>query len=179
MRNLVRTIVVSVLATLALSAPASAEVAPFIGTQHWDSCTAIAWEYDGSPRWRSSWEAAVARVSAVTGYTFVEAGPDAAANIAVTWGDVDQDHLAETRSITYGYYANIRIDLGTPQYLRGFRRHGRLVRMSAIMMHELGHSLGLGHAQEAGLLMSESISVKHMKPDDVAAFRSLNTGCVG
>ena len=141
---------------------------------------------------QEAWRVRVLRAMAAwntanTGFTFSEVAESFPNNpcheydglsIILTDGEVcpgDRPLSSAGRFGLTGYeQARIYINIGLGRYSRGaFSGY----RITPLLIHELGHALGLGHPDEAGqevvAIMNSVFDVETVQPDDIAGARAL------
>jgi hypothetical protein len=134
---------------------------------------------------------AMARVSELSGLELVYVGPsserpddwearmsggglEAYPPVLVSWSDEDETPgladnvvgLGGSYSLRGGDYAQERyltgsVELDGPDLNDVYEREGGAADVRAVIMHELGHLLGLGHVQARGELMSDANDGQH------------------
>jgi hypothetical protein len=167
----------------------------------YQSCMPITYAVDDTmsvPGGQQFVDEAVARISAATGLRFVNEGttslgpgnhqvPDA--TLLIAWTDPARVHelagdtvgVGGSRSARLGdvglrYYVSGQINLDAPDLADMLERNGP-ASVRAVVMHELGHVVGLDHVQDRHELMNEkNVGATDFGPGDLRGLALLGKG---
>ncbi|WP_205471570.1 matrixin family metalloprotease [Nocardioides sp. SYSU D00038] len=161
----------------------------------WDPCRAIPYAVntDGAPTgWRALLEAALAEVSAASGYVFRDTGTTANRTLATPSDPVlvlcsHQGRRHDLQGSVAGLGGPVATDVqGLARWTSGgvildqaeyqqLEREGDEVAARMILVHEILHVLGLGHVDDEDQLMNASyVGQDRLGDGDVAGLRALH-----
>lgn len=160
-------------------------------TRRWPECKTLTWSYlpegEVSPATRPAVEEAVALLSTSTGLALSEAPLGTEADIVIRWsGEPDGKRLgiaAVSFRPTPETIGTAEVTLYGPtveKWLQDASSGAEVRSLSALVFHELGHTVGVGHSDEKGSVFAPQTAVHwngKLTYADAAALRSANPGC--
>jgi hypothetical protein len=168
----------------------------------WDHCTAIRYQVNpqGAPdNWRELVDGAFDEIAEHSGFVFLDAGETANRTLAGTyrpgstrgepiliiWSSQGRMHNLQGSTVGLGGGAMIEVK-GVPRLVTGrvaldAEAHSRTYdpmptrSQQLILMHEIGHVLGLDHVDDSRQLMNASyVGQDGLGPGDVAGLKALH-----
>ena len=130
---------------------------------------------------------AVTQAAAMTGLELRTSTTNSAATqMKIAFRHEDHDHglegsaigIARTQSVQSGsmtYIASAEISLEIEWFADSIGPQHDVATM--VVLHEIGHSLGLGHATDSGSILYHSAGATAPSDSDRQAFNALNVGC--
>lgn len=168
----------------------------------WDHCTAIRYQVNpagGPDNWREVVDGAFDEMAANSGFVFLDAGETANRTLAGTynpgatrgepvliiWSSQGRLHSLQGDTVGLGGGAVVEVD-GLPRLVTGAialdaESHSRTYdamptrTQQLVLMHEIGHVLGLGHVDDPRQLMNAGyVGQDGLGPGDLAGLKALH-----